>query len=115
MINLFAGILLVFTTISCQNDIEKIKSLTDFATLPVESAKDIVVIISDSGRLQIYLTSPQLDRYQGEQFPILNILKDSMLFFMTKNKKEKMKLSADYAVNYEEKKIMEAKKQCSNC
>ena len=108
MINLFAGILLVFTTISCQNDIEKIKSLTDFATLPVESAKDIVVIISDSGRLQIYLTSPQLDRYQGEQ-SYSKYPKGLNVVFYDKNKKEKMKLSADYAVNYEEKKIMEAK------
>jgi LPS export ABC transporter protein LptC len=108
LIKLFAGISLIFFIVSCQNDIEKIKSLADFATLPVESAKDIVVIISDSGRMQIFLTSPQLDRYQGEQ-SYSKYPKGLHVVFYDKNKKEKMKLSADYAVNYEERKVMEAK------
>jgi LPS export ABC transporter protein LptC len=108
IINLLAGILFVFIIVSCQNDIEKIKSLTNFTTLPIESAKDIVVIISDSGRLQIFLTSPQLDRYQGEQ-SYSKYPKGLNVVFYDNNKKEKMKLSADYAVNYEERKVMEAK------
>jgi len=54
------------------------------------------------------MTSPQSDLYQGEQsytkFP-----KGLRVIFYNENKKEKMKLSANYAINYEDKKIMEVK------
>lgn len=103
-----AAILLVLLIASCQNDMEKIKSLTDFAKSPVESAKDITVIASDSGKLQFFMTSPQLDRYQGEQ-SYSKYPKGLSVVFYDENRKEKMKLSANYAVNYEERKIMEAK------
>jgi len=87
---------------------EKIKSLTDFANLPVESAKDITVLRSDSGKLQIFMTSPQLDRYQGEQ-SYSKYPKGLSVTFYDNNKKESMKLTANYAVDYEERRIMEVK------
>jgi LPS export ABC transporter protein LptC len=93
---------------SCQNDLKKIKSLTDFANLPVESAKDISILRSDSGKLQLYMVSPQLDRYQGEQ-SYSKYPKGLSVVFYDENRNEKMKLSANYAVNYEERKIMEVK------
>jgi LPS export ABC transporter protein LptC len=87
---------------------EKIKSLPDFVNLPVESAKDIVILRSDSGKLQLYMTSPQLDRYQGEQ-SYSKYPKGLHVVFYDLNRKEKMKLSANYAVDYEDRKVMEVK------
>ncbi len=87
---------------------EKIKSLTDFANLPIESFKDITVLRSDSGNLQFFMTSPQLDRYQSDQ-SYSKYPKGLRVIFYEENRKEKMKLSANYAIHYEDKKIMEAK------
>ncbi len=108
VIKLLAGIFFFCLIVSCQNDMEKIKSLTDFANLPVESAKDITVLRSDSGKLQIFMTSPQLDRYQGEQ-SYSKYPKGLSVTFYDNNKKESMKLTANYAVDYEERRIMEVK------
>ncbi len=87
---------------------KKIKSLTDFINLPVESAKDITVLRSDSGKLQIFMTSPQLDRYQGEQ-SYSKYPKGLCVIFYDENRKEIRKLSANYAVDYDERRVMEAK------
>lgn len=108
IIKLITGILSLSLLIACQNDLKKIKSLTDFANLPVESAKDISILRSDSGRLQLFMTSPQLDRYQSEQ-SYSKYPKGLKVIFYDENRKEKMKLSANYALNYEDKKIMEVK------
>ncbi|MFZ4414246.1 MAG: LPS export ABC transporter periplasmic protein LptC [Bacteroidales bacterium] len=108
VIKLLAGIFFFCLLVSCQNDMKKIKSLTDFINLPVESAKDITVLRSDSGKLQIYMTSPQLDRYQGEQ-SYSKYPKGLCVIFYDENRKEIRKLSANYAVDYDERKVMEAK------
>lgn len=93
---------------SCQNDIEKINILTDINKMPVESAKEVTTIRSDSGKIQLYMTSPQLDRYQSEQsytkFP-----KGLKVFFYDDYMNVKMMLSAKYAVNYEDRRIFELK------
>ncbi|MEI6696043.1 MAG: LPS export ABC transporter periplasmic protein LptC [Bacteroidota bacterium] len=108
VIKLLAGIFFFCLLVSCQNDMKKIKSLTDFINLPVESAKDITVLRSDSGKLQIFMTSPQLDRYQGEQ-SYSKYPKGLCVIFYDENRKEIRKLSANYAVDYDERRVMEAK------
>jgi len=108
ILKLMAGIFLISFLIACQNDLKKIKSLTDFVNLPVESAKDIAILRSDSGKLQLFMTSPQLDRYQGEQ-SYSKYPKGLSVIFYDENRKEKMKLSANYAINYEDRKVMEVK------
>lgn len=66
------------------------------------------MIRSDSGRIQLFMTSPQLDRYQSDQsyskFP-----KGLNIVFYDENKNIKSKLSANYAINYEDRRIMEIK------
>ena len=108
VMKLLTGIFFFCHIVSCQNDMGKVKSLTNFANLPIQSAKDITVLRSDSGKLQIIMTSPQSDLYQGEQsytkFP-----KGLYLTIYDEHMKEKMKLSASYAVDYADRKVMEAK------
>lgn len=69
---LFAGIALLviftgFVLISCKNDLEEIKSLSFIDTLALESARDIEVIYSDSGRIQATLKSPRMNKYQQDE------------------------------------------------
>ncbi len=93
---------------SCKNDLEKINSIKNYTNLPVESAKNISLIRSDSTRIILLMTSPQLDRYQTEQsyskFP-----KGLKVVFYDINKKIKSQLTANYAINYEDNKTMEIK------
>ncbi len=100
--------LLFINLISCTNDIDKINSFKNINNLPIESARNITMIRSDSGLIQLYMTSPQLDRYQSEQsfskFP-----KGLKVIFYDENKNVKSKLSANYAINYEDRGLMEIK------
>ena len=76
--------------------------------MPVESAKNISLIRSDSAKLILIMTSPQLDRFQDEQsytkFP-----KGLKVVFYDQNKNIKSQLTAKYAVNYEDRRLMEIK------
>ncbi|MCD4734702.1 MAG: LPS export ABC transporter periplasmic protein LptC [Bacteroidales bacterium] len=66
----FSTWLLIFAflwLISCKNDIETIQSLSFADTLPAESAKDMEVIYSDSGRIQALLKSPLMYKYEEEK------------------------------------------------
>ncbi len=101
----FTILLLVFL-FSCKNDMVKVNMLNNFLIEPVESAKDITVIRSDSGNVQVYMTSKQLDRYEGEQ-AITKFPKGLKVIFYDKLKQVKTILTANYAINYEDRKVME--------
>lgn len=92
--------------VSCENDIEKINILTDINKMPVESIKEVTTIRSDSGKIQLYMVSPQLDRYQGEQ-AFTKFPKGLKVLFYDDFMNIKLMLSAKYAVNYEDRKILE--------
>ena len=85
---------------------EKIKLISNFNNTPIESAKDITVIRSDSGNVQIYMTSSQLDRYEGEQL-YTKFPKGLKVVFYDQNKQIKTLLTANYAINYEDRRVME--------
>ncbi len=97
-----------FFFISCKNDLEKINILTDVSKMPVESAKEVTTIRSDSGKIQFFMTSPQLDRYQGE-LSLTKFPKGLKVLFYDNLMNVKMMLSANYAVNYEDRKTFELK------
>lgn len=93
---------------SCENDIATINSLTSKEKTPDESAKDVSIIYSDSGMINFVLNSPVLDKYYSNEsyieFPKgIKILTygDSNIVINT--------LTANYAINFESRKMMEAK------
>lgn len=61
-----ALILSMGVSTSCKNKIEDILSLSLADTLALESATDIEVIYSDSGRVQAILRSPLMNKYQED-------------------------------------------------
>lgn len=96
-------------TLSCVNDLEEVKKITAVDNAPEESAKDVEMIYSDSAKVKVILLSPELNRYYGEkkyvEFPI-----GIDVTFYDSIMKVQSKLTADYAISYENTKIMEAKK-----
>ena len=51
---------------ACENDINTINSLSLIDSLPMETAYDIEVYYSDSGKIQAYLESPLMERHDKE-------------------------------------------------
>jgi LPS export ABC transporter protein LptC len=93
---------------ACKNDIETISSLTFDDTLPVETAKNIELFYSDSGRVVIRLLAPRLNRYATED-PYIEFPEGLHLFSYDSLRNLQSELTANYGVNWEKKKVMEVK------
>lgn len=103
--------IVVFSTIvlfSCENDIATINSLTSKEKTPDESAKDITIIYSDSGMVEFVLTSPVLDKYYSNE-SYIEFPKGIKIITYGDSNTVKNTLTANYAINFESRKMMEAK------
>lgn len=93
---------------SCKNDLETIRSLTYTDTLPLESARDIRVIYSESGKVQAVLTSPLMNKYEEEKS--LMIFPDGFeVVFFDSIGSTKSTITARYGKIDENEQIMEAR------
>lgn len=105
--NYFILLFCIFIT-SCENDIKVINTMGNKDFLPVESAKDVETIYSDSAQIAVIVKAPQLDRYEGEK-SYVEMPKGVSVYFYDSLMHVKSKLTANYAINYEKDKLMEAK------
>jgi len=101
------GILLMLP-LSCVNDIREVNALTLTDSLPDETAHDIEVIYSTSGRVEALLTSPYMERFEGREprtvFPdgIFVVFYDSLM-------NVRSDLRANHAISHDNTAIMEAR------
>src|SRR5262245_53022099 len=85
---------------SCENDIEKVKKVTEKNNLPQQTLADVELLYSDSGRVQVQVLSPLMEKYFSEH-PYLELPKGVRVFFYDNDMGVKSKLSANYAILYE--------------
>ncbi len=93
---------------ACENDIKVINNVGNKGSLPVESAKNVETIYSDSAQIILIIKAPQLNRYEGEK-PYSEMPKGVAAYFYDSLMQVKSKLTANYAISYEKDKLMEAK------
>ncbi len=102
------AIFIAILTFSCENDLKQVQVLTQKDREPEESGKDVRMIYSDSGRVEFVLTTPELNKYFDQEnyteFP-----QGIKIESYNDSNEVKSTLTAKYAINYESKKIMEAK------
>ena len=106
------SIIVIFFAImlfACENSMKTINSISNSDTLPAESARDIEVIYSDSGKTLIKLVAPKLDRYQKKDEPYMEFPEGLKLLFYDSAMKVKTQLTANYGISWENKKLMEVK------
>ena len=94
---------------SCENEMSTIQNLTVQDTLATESAIDIRVSYSDSGRLKAILESPLLEKYSTED-PYMLFPEGIHVFFYDSLETLVSEIKSDFAINYEKKKLMEVRK-----
>jgi len=103
------GISFLLFYISCSNDLETVKQISARDTLPLESARNIEAIYSDSGRTIIYIYSVQMDKYLGVNTYIEFPKGLKVLYYDTAMRVKSM-LTADYAIVKDKEHTMEAQK-----
>ncbi len=93
---------------SCENDINVINSLKIDENQAVESTYDVEMTITDSGKVVMTMTSPQIDKYMVNR-EYMEMPKGIHIVFYDSIGGVRSTLDADYAISYSGSKIMEAK------
>lgn len=94
---------------SCENDIEKVKLLSEHELAPVETASVIRILYSDSAKVQVEIMAKELNRYETDN-PYIEMPKGLQANFFDDSMHVKSKLTADYGIRYERDQKMEARK-----
>lgn len=103
------AILVIALFFSCENDLEEIKSITEFSEEPTQTAKEIEILYSDSGYVQVRLKAPLLYYFENEEQPYFEFPSGIEMYFLNKDLVEESKLTADYSIYFPDKGIWEAK------
>lgn len=103
-------LLLAFVALisSCANDPAKVKSFTQSKKLPLQTAHDVDVLYSDSARLKIHLTAPQVDDYMGQE-TYTEMPKGVKVEFFNDSGKLDSYLTSNYAIRNQRQNMMEAR------
>jgi len=110
IIPLLGIIFFFFVTISCENDIEKIKSLTIEEDLPIQSGKDIEILYTDSGYLKLKIITPELKKFAKKEDIYYEFPKGIKAIIYTKDLQEKAFIESNYAIYYDKLQLWEARK-----
>jgi len=102
------SLLIAFSISSCENDIKKVNFLTDKKKFPSESIIGAEILYSDSGRVTGKLVARKLDHYTGER-PFTLMPKGVHVDFYDNDLKPETQLTANYALKYDDKEVLEAK------
>jgi LPS export ABC transporter protein LptC len=99
-----------FLISSCQKDAEKVKKVNKMITsLGVERATDVAINYTDSGVLKAKLYSPLMERYPQSAEPYMEMKKGVKGYFYNRNGEIESSLTANYAISYENRKIIEVR------
>ncbi|HMR46564.1 MAG TPA: LPS export ABC transporter periplasmic protein LptC [Bacteroidia bacterium] len=94
---------------SCENDIEQVKLVTGNIVEPIESAKGLEILYSDSGKVKVRISAGEMNRYLQPK-PITEMPKGVKIDFFDDNLKVTSTLTSNYAVRDDFNKNMVAKK-----
>jgi LPS export ABC transporter protein LptC len=103
---LLAGSVCLF---SCENEIEKINSLTGNTTLPEVYGRNFEIIQSDSGRVRVRILAPEVYKYSQAEQPYIEFPRGMKAYFYDDSLKIESVIEAGYAKYFEAEMLWEAK------
>ena len=95
--------------VSCENDIEKIKSYTDEGLHPTVYGKNYEIFRSDSGILQIRIKAQKILHFGDIDEPYIEFPEGILVYFYDSDQEIESKIRANYAIYYELQKLWMAK------
>ncbi len=98
-----------FLLSSCHTDIQTINQVTTDKNAPSETMKDVEIMYSDSAKVKMKLSGPQLDRFNSDK-PYVEFPKGVNVLFYDDSMKVNSKLKADYGIRWEKEQKMEVKR-----
>jgi len=98
----------VFCIAACENDIEKINSLTNTNNLPEISGKKVEILYSDSGKIKMQLNADEIQQFGKAERPYIEFPKGIHVVFFNDSQQIESEIFADYAKYFQEEKLWEA-------
>ena len=92
--------------LSCENKLDIIPS-SDLLTLPSLTVKDFETIFTDSGRIQLIMTSPLMEQYDNAEVPYSEFRSGIVVNFYEGNKEPIASVTSKYAKFTESKNLWE--------
>ncbi|MFW6351917.1 MAG: LPS export ABC transporter periplasmic protein LptC [Bacteroidota bacterium] len=93
---------------SCKPDLETIETITKIDNQPVESGSNLEIIYSSNAEVQMIMTAPQMDKYATEE-PYMELPQGFIMTFYDSLMRETSRISANYAIQYEENELIDAR------
>lgn len=95
---------------NCQNDLNKISQFNpESDTIPGEYMLDAEMLYSELGFLKMKLTSPRVINVTDEEEPYQKMPEGFLVEFYNDSLEIETTISADYGINYTQRKLMEAR------
>ncbi|MCB9016122.1 MAG: LPS export ABC transporter periplasmic protein LptC [Lentimicrobiaceae bacterium] len=106
------AIVAMATLFSCKNDISEVARVNQPDTLPSMYAREVKIAESEAGRIKYNLTAPILKRYESNQGAVIKFPEGFKVVFYDSLQPDKIRteITAEFGVNNEAKKTMEASK-----
>ncbi len=101
------GVSLLF--VSCENDIEKINSITNSSEMPEVSASNVEVLYSDSGFVQMKLTAEVIKQFSNIEKPYIEFPEGIYVRFYDDSLNVESEIRANYAIYHTDEKLWEAR------
>jgi LPS export ABC transporter protein LptC len=101
--------MVLLATVSCGNDFEKIKIMSEPNSLPVEKGKNIDITYTDMGQLTARITAPEILRFSNEIKNYTEMPAGIKVVFYNAQQQPESSLRAGYAIRYDREKRMLAR------
>lgn len=93
---LLAIFIAAITATSCENKLDLIPK-SDLLTLPSLTVRDFKTVFTDSGKIQLILTSPLMEQYDNNELPYSEFRKGIKVNFYEGHKEPEASVTANYA------------------
>lgn len=94
---------------SCENDIQKIHSLTESVNLPTVSGEGIEIVYTDSSRLEMILQAKKIKQFTKGERPYIEFPEGIYVEFFDDSLNIQATIKADYALYYNDEGLWEAR------
>jgi len=99
----------VFCVSACENDIEKINTITNTSNLPEISGKNIDIIYSDSAKVKMRLDAAVIKQFRKAERPYIEFPEGIHVVFFNDSLEITAEIVADYAKYFQTEKLWEAR------
>ncbi|HBH47267.1 MAG TPA: LPS export ABC transporter periplasmic protein LptC [Bacteroidales bacterium] len=107
MVLLFSAIALF--VLSCKNDMQKVSVYATELNLPTQSAKNISVEYTDTGKLQLKFSTTVLEYFDKVEEPYYEFPEGVEVIFYDEFEEVKSIITANYSIYYENPQLWEAR------